>query len=310
MKIFFAERAPLPLPAGHRFPAPKYTALWQRVIEAGLVRPDELQTAEPATDAQLLRVHTPEYLEKLVQGTLSEREVRRIGFPWSPQLIERSRCSVGATIAASRAALEDGGLAANLGGGTHHAYPDHGEGYCIFNDVAVAARLLLDEGRLQRMVVVDCDVHQGNGTAAIFADDDRVFTFSVHGQKNFPFHKEVGDLDIALPDGSDDEAFLQAVREGAEQALEFSQAELAFYIAGADPFIGDKLGRMAVTKAGLAERDRIVLTMCRAAGLPVAIVMGGGYANEVEDIVDIHLQTIRIAVEYAPGWRNFSQAIP
>ena len=187
------------------------------------------------------------------------------------------------------------GIAANLAGGTHHAYPDHGEGYCVFNDVAVAARAMQAEGRAPRIVILDCDVHQGNGTAAIFSDDESVFTFSVHGQKNFPFHKEQSDLDIALPDGAGDDEFLEAVERGVRYSIDQAYAELAIYLAGADPFIGDTLGRMAVSKAGLAQRDRLVLDLCRSAGLPVAITMAGGYAKNVEDIVDIHFETLRIA---------------
>jgi acetoin utilization deacetylase AcuC-like enzyme len=232
----------------------------------------------------------------VIHGGLSDRELRRIGFPWSPELVIRSRCSVGGTIDACRAALQEG-RAANLAGGTHHAYPDHGEGYCVFNDVAVAARVMQTEHRVEKVVIIDLDVHQGNGTAAIFAGNPTVFTFSVHGAKNFPFHKEQSDLDIALPDASDDEAFLAAVRSGARRAIQQAQADLAIYIAGADPFMDDQLGRLAMTKPGLAERDRIVFELCRAHGLPVAVVMGGGYAREVNDVVDIHLRTIQLAAE-------------
>jgi acetoin utilization deacetylase AcuC-like enzyme len=215
-------------------------------------------------------------------------------------MVERSRRSVGATIAACRAALVEG-RAANLAGGTHHAYPDHGEGFCVFNDVAVAARAMQVEGRVEKVVILDCDVHQGNGTAAIFAGDTSVFTFSIHGEKNFPFHKEHSDLDIALPDGSEDEAFLNALRPGLEQSLYLAQADLALCIAGADPFSGDRLGRMAVSKAGLAQRDRMVFDYCQALSLPVVIVMGGGYSKQVQDTVDIHFQTISIAAGAEAG---------
>jgi acetoin utilization deacetylase AcuC-like enzyme len=294
MKAFFSDRVALPLPEGHRFPAGKYSGLRQRVIDSGLFAIEDLIPAEPASDEQLLRVHTPDYVRRVTQGELTDKELRRIGFPWSPEMVERSRRSVGATIAACRFALEDG-IAANLAGGTHHAYPDHGEGYCVFNDVAVGVRTMQAEGRARRMVILDCDVHQGNGTAAIFAGDDSVFTFSVHGQKNFPFHKEQSDLDIALPDGAGDAEFLNAVERGARYAIDHADAELAIYLAGADPFAGDMLGRMAVSKAGLAERDRLVFSLCQSAGLPVAITMAGGYAKNVEDIVDIHFETLRIA---------------
>lgn len=302
MKIFYSDHFLVPLPQEHRFPMPKYARLRQRVWESGLFPPRDWIPADAAVDEQILRVHSPEYLERLKSGALTDREMRRIGFPWSPELIERSRRSVGGTIGACRAALKEG-VAVNLAGGTHHAYPDHGEGYCVFNDVAIAVRTLQDEGLIRRAVIIDLDVHQGNGTAAIFATDPQVFTFSVHGAKNFPFHKEVSDLDLALPDGSDDQAYLQAVTTGLELVFHQPAFDLAVYIAGADPFVGDQLGRMAVSKEGLAQRDRLVFARCWQAQLPVAVVMGGGYAREIEDTVSIHLQTVRLAAEYAAlGW--------
>ncbi len=277
---------------------PKYALLRQRVVESHLFAPEDLCIAPAASDDQLQLVHTPEYVARIRLGKLTEKEIRRIGFPWTPEMVERSRRSVGATISACRSALEEG-FAANLAGGTHHAYPNHGEGYCVFNDAAVAARVMQAEGRLRRVVVLDCDVHQGNGTAAIFAGDDSVFTFSIHGQKNFPFHKEASDLDIGLPDGAGDEAFLEALQGGVQQSLERARADLAIYLAGADPFHDDRLGRLALTKAGLADRDRLVFAACQQSGLPVAITMAGGYARNVEDTVDIQFQTIQFAVEFA-----------
>jgi len=274
---------------------PKYARLHQIVAEANLSGV-ELTTSTAASDEQLLRVHHAEYLNRFLCGEMTEQEMRRIGFPWSPELVVRSRYAVGGTIDACHVALSDG-LAVNLAGGTHHAYPDHGEGYCVFNDVAVATRAMQAEHLVKRMVILDCDVHQGNGTAVIFVGDPTVFTFSVHGAKNFPFHKEQSDLDIALPDGSGDEVFLDAVRIGVTRAVELAQADLAIYIAGADPFVGDRLGRLAMTKDGLAERDRWVLDHCCQRGLPIAVVMGGGYAKQVEDVVDIHQQTVRIAAQ-------------
>jgi len=297
MKIYYSDHLLVPLPEGHRFPMPKYALLHQQVRAARLPGV-ELLPAEPASDDQLRLVHQTEYVNQVITGRLSDKELRRIGFPWSPDLVTRSRYSVGGTICTCRAALQDG-FAANLAGGTHHAYPDHGEGYCVFNDVAVAARVLQFEQRVQRVVILDLDVHQGNGTAAIFAGDPSVFTFSVHGAKNFPFHKEQSDLDIALPDGSDDSVFLEAVRDGLPRAIQQAQACLAIYIAGADPFLGDRLGRLAMTKEGLAERDRLVFEHCRAARLPLAVVMGGGYAREIHDVVEIHLQTLRLAADMA-----------
>lgn len=296
MKAYFYDNFHFPLPPEHRFPVPKYPGLRQRLLETGALGLADLYSPDPASDEQLLLVHTPEYLQKLTQGTLSEREARRIGFPWSQGLVERSRRSVGATIAVCQAALEEG-IAASLAGGTHHAYPDHGEGYCVFNDAAVAIRALQQQGSIRKALIIDLDVHQGNGTAFIFANAPSVFTFSVHGQKNFPFHKEQSSLDIALPDGTQDAAYLEAVEKGARQALSEANADLAVYLAGADPFQGDRLGRMEVSKAGLARRDGFILNLCCQAGLPVGVLMSGGYARDVNDIVDIHTETIRQAAE-------------
>ncbi len=296
MKIFYSDHITLPLPEGHRFPMPKYALLRQRVLEARLVPPDDLLEAGPATDEQILRVHTPEYWDKVVSGTLTEKEIRRIGFPWSPGLVERTRRSAGGTLATCRAALQEG-FAANLAGGTHHAYPDHGEGYCVINDLAIAARAMQVERLAARTVVIDCDVHQGNGTAAIFSGDPTVYTFSIHGQNNFPFEKENSDLDIGLPDGCGDEEYRNALARGLDQSIDQSQSDLAIYIAGSDPFIGDKLGHLDLTKAGLLERDRLVFERCQDAGLPIAIVQGGGYARNIADTIDIHFQTLRLALQ-------------
>jgi acetoin utilization deacetylase AcuC-like enzyme len=298
MKIFYSDTFVLPLPEGHRFPMQKYAWLRQRVAAAAVEWPADLNIPHAATDEELGRAHDQTYIQRVTSGELTRDEVRRIGFPWSPEMVERSRRSSGATIEACRAALADG-VAANLAGGTHHAYADHGEGYCVFNDSAVAARTILAEGRASRVVIIDCDVHQGNGTAAILAGDTRIFTFSIHGAKNFPFHKERSDLDIALDDGAGDDAYLSALDHGLSQALELSRAELAIYLAGADPFHDDKLGRLALTKGGLAERDRMVFDYCRGTGIPVAVTMAGGYAREIEDTVDIHFQTVRMAAALA-----------
>ncbi|KPV49989.1 deacetylase [Kouleothrix aurantiaca] len=278
----------------------KYALLRERVASSGIVAPAALAIPEPASDADLGRAHNAHYLARVQAGALTAQEVRRIGFPWSPGMVERSRRSSGATMAACRAALRDG-FAANLAGGTHHAYADHGEGYCVFNDSAVAARAMQAEGRVRRVVIIDCDVHQGNGTAAILAGDPTIYTFSIHGAKNFPFHKETSDLDLALEDGAGDTEYLAALDAGLCQALEESQAELAIYLAGSDPFEDDKLGRLKVSKAGLAARDRMVLEYCRGAGLPVAITMAGGYARNVADTVDIHFETVRQACALSAG---------
>jgi acetoin utilization deacetylase AcuC-like enzyme len=274
----------------------KYRLLRERVADS-LVPPAVLLEPEPARDADILRCHAADYLQRVKTGTLTPKEVRRIGFPWSPVMLERSRRSVGGTIAAGRAALESG-FAVNLAGGTHHAYADHGEGYCVFNDSAIAARVLQAEGLVQRVVIIDCDVHQGNGTAAIFAADPTVFTFSIHGEKNFPFHKEPSDLDIALQDATGDDGYLSALGQGVRTAFDQARPDLVIYLAGADPFAGDRLGRLQMTKAGLLERDRLVFEHCWQAGVPVAVAMAGGYAPVVEDIVDIHFQTVRLALHY------------
>ena len=275
----------------------KYALLRRRVVEAKLVDPQDLRVGPAATDEELTRAHHPDYLRRVKEGLLSDQEIRRIGFPWSPGLVERSRRSVGSTIAACRAASTEA-VAVNLAGGTHHAGPDYGQGFCVFNDSAVASRAMQAEGTFQRVVIIDCDVHQGNGTADIFSQDPTVFTFSIHGAKNFPFRKIPGDLDIALPDDADDPIYLDALEQGLGQALERAQADLAIYLAGADPYAGDRLGRLAVTKRGLAERDRLVFEACRSASLPLTVVMAGGYGKRVEDTVDIHFQTVSLAAEF------------
>lgn len=296
MKFFHCDRFNFFLPEGHRFPVRKYALLRERLEQAGLAPPENIIESEAATDEQILRVHTPGYLQKLKDCTLSEKEQRRLGLPWSSALLERSRRSVGGTIAACRVALAEG-LAMNLAGGTHHAYPDHGEGFCVFNDVGIAARALQAESLADRVVILDCDVHQGNGTAAIFADDPAVFTFSVHGANNFPLHKEKSDLDLELPDGAGDDDYLEAVDYGLQRALTLARPTLAIFLAGADPFEGDTLGRLKVSKEGLAGRDRLVFEHCIHAGVPIAVVLSGGYAKDIGDTVDIHFQTATLAVE-------------
>ncbi len=296
MKAFYSDTFVLPLPDNHRFPMAKYRLLRERIVAEGIIAPGDLLLPPAATDEQILRAHDVDYLERVVGGDLSAAEIRRIGFPWSPEMVERSRRSSGATIMACRTALDEG-IAVNLAGGTHHACRDHGEGYCVFNDSAIAARALQAEGRVRRVVILDLDVHQGNGTAQILAGDPTVFTFSIHGAKNFPFHKERSDLDIELPDGTGDAVYLELAEEGVRRAIAMSGADIAVYLAGADPYHGDRLGRMALSMEGLAERDRLVLGLCRETGLPVAIAMAGGYAKNVDDIVAIHTQTVRIAAD-------------
>lgn len=291
MRVYYHDTYTFPLPDGHRFPIEKYALLRMHLLSMGILSDSDLHIAEPARREQLLLAHDAEYIDKMLHGTQTEKEMRRIGFPWSPQMVERSLRSVGSSIAACRSALDEG-TSINLAGGTHHAYPDHGEGYCVFNDVAVAARQMQAEGRVERILILDCDVHQGNGSAAIFASDASVFTFDIHGARNFPFHKETSSLDIALPDGAGDAAYLDALQVGLQHSLENAHAGLVIYLAGADPYSGDRLGRLALSKKGLAERDRMVFSCVQQAGLPIAVVMAGGYGKNIQDTVDIHIQTV------------------
>ncbi|QDU38965.1 Acetoin utilization protein AcuC [Maioricimonas rarisocia] len=294
MQAFYTDHFELPLPEGHRFPMSKYRLLRERIAsrnEDGSIR---LQVPDPADPDALRLAHDADYVASVFDGTLGAVEQRRIGFPWSPGMVERSRRSVGATIAAARCALEEG-ASVNLAGGTHHAGPARGQGYCVFNDVAVAAHLLLAEGQIGRAAVVDCDVHQGNGTAEIFAEDERVFTFSIHGAKNFPARKHPGDLDVVLPTGTGDGEYLDALDSALLQVFEAGPFDLVFYVSGADPFEADTLGHLSLSKAGLAQRDERVFGMCLAHDVPVAVGMAGGYAPDVADIVDIHEETVRQA---------------
>ncbi|MGD8464596.1 MAG: histone deacetylase [Anaerolineae bacterium] len=303
MKVYHSSAFSFPLPPGHRFPLEKYTLLAAAVVESGLVPDKDLLVPPPASDEQIRYAHDPAYVERVKNGTLSKMEIRRIGLPWSPELVERARRSVGGTIAASRSALENG-IAVNLAGGTHHAAWDQGQGYCLFNDAIITARTLQRAGRVERVVFLDCDVHQGNGTAALAAGDPTLFAFSIHNENNFPLHKEPSDLDIGLPDGAQDEEYLRALRPGIVTALDRARADLAIYLAGADPYEGDRLGRLALTKEGLARRDRLVLSLCREKRLSVAVVMAGGYGRRVRETVAIHLQTVQIAAELAANWNH------
>ncbi len=296
MKAFFSDSFPLPLPTEHRFPLDKYRRLRERIVSDSLARSIHLVEAPAVTHAQLALVHTPEYLDQVWQGTLTPLAQQRIGFPWSAEMVRRCRHSAGGTLAAARVALREG-IAVHLAGGTHHAFPDGGQGFCVFNDVAVAIRTLVAERQLRRSVVIDCDVHQGNGTAAIFAADPFTFTFSMHGANNFPFRKCHGDLDLGLPDGTEDDAYSEALRQALTRQLPISDADGVFYLAGADPFVGDRYGKLALTKHGLAHRDQMVIDACRSAAVPLTIVMAGGYARDIDDIVDIHAQTVTLAAQ-------------
>jgi acetoin utilization deacetylase AcuC-like enzyme len=298
MRVFPCDRYPLPLPEGHRFPIDKYRLLRRRLEEhAAAGAPLGFIEPHAATDDELLRVHDRGYIGRVMAGTLARDEVRRIGFPWSPALVERSLRSTGAAVDAAAAAIEDG-VAASLAGGTHHAGTDWGEGYCVFNDTAVAAREMQARGVVERVLILDCDVHQGNGTAEIFAGDPTVFTMSIHGARNFPLRKHPSSLDVPLDDGTGDEEYLRALERALAESFARARADLVLYIAGADPYAGDRLGRLKLTKAGLLARDRMVLEAARGAAIPVGIVCGGGYCEDLESIVDIHAATMLLAA----GW--------
>lgn len=306
MQVFYADQFVLPLPPGHRFPMGKYRMLRDRLAdELPAVR---LMPAQQATDGELALAHSPAYIQAIAGGSIDAALMREIGFPWSPAMAERARRSVGATIAACRAAFKEG-VAANIAGGTHHSYRDKGGGFCVFNDAAVATRLMQAEwGRTQRrplqVAIIDLDVHQGNGTASIFQGDASVFTLSLHGQKNFPFRKEASDLDVALADGCGDTDYLHAL-EGALDELERRfTPQLVIYLAGADPHEGDRLGRLKLTWDGLEARDRRVFDWAWQRGLPLAFAMAGGYGHRIEDTVQAQVNTFRVAGQYWQRWHN------
>ena len=298
LALWSSSRYTFPLPDNHRFPVAKYALLRERAVSEGLVSAQQVQDAPAATDDMLLRVHDRAYVDAFRAGSLDPAAVRRLGFPWSPALVERSVRALAGTVAASRHALEHG-VAMNLAGGTHHAFPSYGEGFCVFNDVAVATRTLQSEGLVKRVAIIDLDVHQGNGTHAIFADDDSAYTFSMHGGRNFPFNKVAGKLDIELADGTTDAVYLELLAQALPRVLREARADLVFYLAGADPHEGDKLGRLAMTFDGLRRRDMMVLEACREVGLPVAVTIAGGYGREIGDTVRIHLGTVAVAKEFA-----------
>lgn len=307
VQVFHATPFALSLPAGHRFPMAKYALLRERLAAElpGIV----LIQAPPATDAELERVHSRPYVRAISDGSIDAKAMREIGFPWSLEMVERSRCSVGATISACNAALRDG-VAGNIAGGTHHATADKGSGFCVFNDVAVAARLIQGgaaAGAGIKVAVIDLDVHQGNGTASIFRDDDRVFTLSLHGAKNFPFRKEAGDLDVDLPDGCRDEDYLAALDAALAELARRFEPGLVIYLAGADPHEGDRLGRLKLTWDGLAERDRRVFEWAWRRHLPLAFAMAGGYGTRIEDTVQVQVNTFAVAAGYFRRWRSLEQ---
>ena len=312
MQVFYATQFVLPLPAGHRFPMAKYGRLRDRLAaEYPAIR---LGQADPASDGELALVHTPAYIQAVENGTLSAAAQREIGFPWSPAMADRARRSVGATVQACRAAMAGEGIAANIAGGTHHSYADKGSGFCVFNDAAVAARLMQAEHARRhrasgplRVAIIDPDVHQGNGTARIFANDASVFTLSLHGEKNFPFRKEPSDLDVELPDGTGDAAYLEALERALEELERRFEPGLVIYLAGADPHEGDRLGRLKLTFDGLEARDRRVMDWAWQRRLPLAFAMAGGYGTDMEATVQVQMNTYRVALDYHARWAARAQ---
>ena len=314
MQAFYADNFVLPLPDGHRFPMAKYRLLRDRVVSE--LPGVQMLQAPTATDGELALAHTPAYIQAVAHGTLPAPAQREIGFPWSPAMAERARRSVGATVAAARLALGLGarpqGVAANLAGGTHHAYSHKGGGFCVFNDVGVAARLMQTEWarhyRHQRqplqVAVIDLDVHQGNGTASIFSGDPSVFTLSIHGEKNFPFRKEASDLDVELPDGCTDAPYLQALEHALDELDRHPKPGLIFFLAGADPFVGDRLGRLGLSYDGLEARDRRVFDWAWQRRIPLAFCMAGGYGVKIDETVQVQVNTYRVALSYWSRWQN------
>ena len=308
MQAFYSDHFVLPLPQGHRFPMAKYRML-RDALSAQLpgVR---LVEAPSASDGELAYAHTPAYITAISDGSVPTSVMREIGFPWSEAMAERARRSVGASVQAARVAQREG-VAANLAGGTHHASADAGSGYCVFNDIAVAARVLQREQmserqltRPPRVAVIDLDVHQGNGTASIFAGDDSVFTLSIHGEKNFPFRKVAGDLDVGLPDGTGDAAYLDALDLALVELDSRFRPDAVFYLAGADPHEGDRLGRLALSYDGLQARDRRVFEWAWTRRLPLALSMGGGYGHDIATTVQVQMNTFAIAAQYWRRWQN------
>ncbi|MGL4422361.1 MAG: histone deacetylase family protein [Gemmataceae bacterium] len=295
MRLWYTDHYVLPLPAAHTFPMEKYRRLRESILATGLTTAADWHSPASVSLEQLHRAHHPDYVEAMTTGRISAEAMKLVGFPWSEFLVERSRRSSGATLEAARAALTDG-IAANLAGGTHHAFADHGEGYCLFNDSVICARTLQHEGRVQKVLILDLDVHQGNGTAAIVQDDPHIFALSVHGAKNYPWRKVPGDLDVELPDRTGDAEYLAAVEEAIGTALSQFHPDLVIYLAGADPYEHDRLGRLALTRPGLAERDRLVFETFQRLGVPIVVTMAGGYAKDVADTVAIHTATITRAI--------------
>lgn len=296
LKIAYSPIYKYELPDGHRFPMEKYELIPEQLLYEGTVTEDNFFHPPALRDDQILLTHTPEFLHKLNTQTLSRKEIRDIGFPMSEKLIKRGRHIAMGTLMCARYAIEHG-VALNIAGGTHHSFADHGEGFCIYNDIAIASNILLHQGTFDKILVIDLDVHQGNGTAKIFENEKRVFTWSVHGERNYPTRKETSDLDTAMPDGTEDEYYLKTVKEILPKLIVQEKPQMIFYLSGVDILASDKLGRLSVSRAGCMERDRFVLQTCHDAGLPVAISMGGGYSPNIKDIIEAHANTFRIAAE-------------
>ena len=295
MRVYHPDIEELPLPPGHRFPAAKYRLLREAVLGERILCPGMLLPSPAATRAELLRAHSAAYVDAVLEGTLSVEAVRRIGLPWSPALARRSLLTVGGAVAAARAALETG-VSGQLAGGTHHAHRDFGSGFCVLNDLAVAALAMRAEGRAARIALLDLDVHQGDGNAAILGSESEVLVVSMQGERNFPFRRVPSDLDVELPDGTGDRDYLDALA-GVLPRLEAFRPDLLLYLSGADPLAEDRLGRLALTHDGLAERDRMVMELCRRRGWPVSIAIGGGYAEPIAATVRGYANTFRVARE-------------
>jgi len=291
MQVFYTPRYYAEIGEGHIFPIRKFELVRDRLLSEGTLDPAEIVEPSPAPLEDVLLVHTEDYVSRLCNGQLTTKEIRRLGLPWSESLVRRSFYAVGGTLAATQSALANG-YSSNLAGGTHHSFPDHGEGFCVFNDVAVAIRAMRARKLIQRAAIVDCDVHQGNGTATIFAGDTETFTFSMHGANNYPLFKTNSTLDIELPDGIQDDAYLESLARHLPSVFAH-EPDVIFYLAGADPFAGDKLGRLALSIDGLRERDAYVLRECYERELPVVTVMSGGYGKDINDTIEIHCNTIR-----------------
>ena len=295
MKVFFPDIEDMPVPAGHRFPAGKYRLLRELVEREAILSPEQLMGSPMAGETELLRAHTPSYVGAVFDGTLAPDAVRRIGLPWSPTLVRRSRATVGGSLAAAREALRTG-LSGQLAGGTHHAHADFGSGFCVFNDLAVASLALLAERAVERIAILDLDVHQGDGNSAILVGRPGMLVVSVQGARNFPFRRVPSDIDVELPDGTEDRGYLTALVD-VLPAIEAHRPDLVLYLSGADPLAEDRLGRLALSHDGLAERDRLVFEMCRRRGFPVSIAIGGGYAEPIDATVRGYANTFRAARE-------------